>query len=164
MTQRKLPRSTHFLKAPQITQHHDSNCSNINRVVRTSISCHWRTCTTCCIMANVLQTKLDAQCDKPAAKLSWQCLWQLRFSSHMRVICRKSPIITYPTWTLNLASPLGVTPFEFCWDLRHQKTRVPQLGTVCVIIDLAISVEHWLVIKTHDYGIYPSSMASRGKN
>jgi len=23
-----------------------------------------------------------------------------------------------------LAPPLGVTPFEFCQDLRHQKTRV----------------------------------------
>jgi len=33
---------------------------------------------------------------------------------------------------LQLAPPLGVTPFEFCGDFRHQKTRVPGLscGTV----------------------------------
>jgi len=36
---------------------------------------------------------------------------------------------------LYLAPALGVTPFEFCQDLRHQKTRVPGLscGIVCVI-------------------------------
>ena len=38
----------------------------------------------------------------------------------------------------------GVTPFEFCRDFRHQKTRVSGLsfGDVCVILRLAISVEH----------------------
>ena len=41
----------------------------------------------------------------------------------------------------------GITPFEFCRDLRHQKTRFPGLscGVVCVILRLAISVEDRLV-------------------
>jgi len=36
----------------------------------TSISCSWRTHTTCCIMASVLETKVDAQCDKLATEPS----------------------------------------------------------------------------------------------
>ena len=42
---------------------------------------------------------------------------------------------------------MGVTPFELCWDFRYQKTRVPGIfcGIVCVILLLAISVEHRLV-------------------
>jgi len=35
-----------------------------------------------CIMANVLQTKVDAQCDKLATELSWQRLWGSTFSSY----------------------------------------------------------------------------------
>jgi len=48
---------------------------------------------------------------------------------------------------LHLASPLGVTPFEFFQDFWHKKTRVPGLScsVVCVIIRLAVSVEHQLV-------------------
>jgi len=48
---------------------------------------------------------------------------------------------------LHLVPPLGVTPFEFCQDRRHQKTRVLGLsyGVVCVILHLAISVECSLV-------------------
>jgi len=48
---------------------------------------------------------------------------------------------------LHLVLPLRVTPFEFCQDFRHQKTTVPGLlfGAVCVILRLAISVEHRLV-------------------
>ena len=40
-----------------------------------------------------------------------------------------------------------MTPFEFYRDLWHHKTRVPALscGTVCLILRLAISVEHQLV-------------------
>ena len=43
--------------------------------------------------------------------------------------------------------PLGVIPFEFCRDFRYQKTRVPgpSYGVVCVILRLAVSVEHRLV-------------------
>jgi len=63
---------------------------------------------------------------------------------------------------------LGVTPFEFCRDFRQQKTSVSGLscGTICVIVHLAISVEHRLVAdrQTHDDGIYYASMASRSKN
>ena len=48
---------------------------------------------------------------------------------------------------LHLASSLGVTPFEFCPDLQHQKTSLPGLlcGVACVILRLAFSEEHQLV-------------------
>jgi len=41
-----------------------------------------------------------------------------------------------------------VTPVEFRRDLWHQKTRVPGLscGVVCVILCLAVLVEHRLVM------------------
>jgi len=40
-----------------------------------------------------------------------------------------------------------MTPVEFRGDLWHQKTRVPGLscGVVCVILRLAVLVEHRLV-------------------
>jgi len=40
-----------------------------------------------------------------------------------------------------------VTPVEFCADLWHHKTRIPGLscGVVCVILRLAVLVEHRLV-------------------
>ena len=72
---------------------------------------------------------------------------------------------------LHLAPPLRVTPFEFCRDLWHQKTRVPgpvpgSYGVFFVILCLAILVEHRLVTdrQTHNYSICHASMASRGKN
>jgi len=39
---------------------------------------------------------------------------------------------------------VGVTPFEFCRDFLHQNTRVSGLlfGVICVILLLAVSVEH----------------------
>jgi len=48
---------------------------------------------------------------------------------------------------LYLVPPLGVTSLEFCRDFWRQKTRVPGLlyGVVCVILGLAILVEHRLV-------------------
>jgi len=48
---------------------------------------------------------------------------------------------------LHLAPPSGVTPVEFRGDLWQQKTRFPALscGVVCVIIRLAVLVEHRLV-------------------
>ena len=57
------------------------------------------------------------------------------------VICRKSPILTYPTCIWR------VTPVEFRGDLRHQKTRVTGVscGVVCTILRFAILVEHRLV-------------------
>jgi len=48
----------------------------------TSISCHWRTRATRCITANVLQTKVDAQCYKLATELSWQRLRRSTFSRY----------------------------------------------------------------------------------
>ena len=48
---------------------------------------------------------------------------------------------------LYLAHPQGVIPVEFRGDLWLQKTRVPGLscGVVCVILPLAVLVEHRLV-------------------
>ena len=55
--------------------------------------------------------------------------------------------VWYSLLYLHLAPPLGITPFGLCWDCRHQKKRVPGLswGTVCMILCLAVSVEHRLV-------------------
>jgi len=57
-----------------------------------------------------------------------------------RAVCRNSPILTQPT---HLSPPLAVTPVEF----RFRKLRVPGLwcGFVCVILCLAVLVEHRLV-------------------
>ena len=74
---------------------------------------------------------------------------------------------------LHLAPPLGVTPFEFRKDFWHQKTRVlePSRGIVCVVLRLAILVEHWLCDRhrhthrqTQGHGIYCSEHSSCGKN
>ena len=48
---------------------------------------------------------------------------------------------------LHLAPPQGIIPVEFRGDLWHQKTRVPVVscGVVCVILRLAVLVEHRLV-------------------
>ena len=45
--------------------------------------------------------------------------------------------------TAHLVSLLGVTPFHFCRDSWHQKTRVSALsyGVVCVKLRLAVSVD-----------------------
>ena len=53
--------------------------------------------------------------------------------------------------SLHFAPPLGMTPFEFRKDFWHQKTRVPGLScsVVCVILHLAILVEHRLVEDRH---------------
>jgi len=51
---------------------------------------------------------------------------------------------------LHLVPSWGVTPVEFRGDLWRQKTRVSDLssGIVFVILDLAVLVEHRLVIDT----------------
>jgi len=48
---------------------------------------------------------------------------------------------------LHLAPQQGVIPVEFRRDLWHKKTRVPGIpcGVVCVILRLAVLVEHRLV-------------------
>jgi len=74
---------------------------------------------------------------------------------------------------LHLAHLLWVTPFEFCQDLWYQRTRADGLSCsiVCVILCLAILVEHELVMDrqtdrqtTYDDGIYHASTVSRSKN
>ena len=69
---------------------------------------------------------------------------------------------------LHLAPPLGVTPVEFREDLWLQKTSVPGLtcDVVCMILRLAILVEHRLVTdghrRTQAHGEYRGCIASRG--
>jgi len=57
---------------------------------------------------------------------------------------------------LHLAPPLGVTAFEFCQDLRHQKTKSPwAIVWQCLfILRLAVSVEHRLVTERHTMTAY----------
>jgi len=52
---------------------------------------------------------------------------------------------------LHLAPSYGVTLVEFHRDLWRQKTRFPELscGVVCVILYLAVLVEHRLVTDRH---------------
>ena len=51
----------------------------------------------------------------------------------------------FPRRNWSLAA--GMIPVEFLGDLWHQKTRVPLLscGVVCVMLRLAVLVEHRLV-------------------
>ena len=111
---------------------------------------------TCYITTKVLQTEGDAQCDKLATKLSRQ---------RLRVICRKSPILTYPTciWHLRWDDPVWVLPrssaSENCspWPIMRRCLRDPTFNRF---------IEHRLVIddrqtdrQTHDDVIYLASMA-----
>jgi len=65
---------------------------------------------------------------------------------------------------LHLALPFGVTPVEFAKIFGIRKL---SCGVVCVILRLAVSVEHRLVTDrqrdrlTHDDAIYRASMTSR---
>jgi len=73
---------------------------------------------------------------------------------------------------LQLASPLTVILFEFCWDFWHQKTRVSRLSCniICMILCLTILIKHWLVsdrwIDRHmtTADIQTSYLASMGKS
>ena len=112
------------------------------------------------------ETKADAQCDKLATELSWQRLRWSTFSSFSEffVKCRRF-------WPIPPAfgASVGVTPFEFYRNIRHQKTR--ESGLSCgVLHDLTFShfsgtptCDKQTDRPTHDYGIYRDSMASRGK-
>ena len=66
----------------------------------------------------------------------------------IREISYLSKVVNFDLPHLHLVPLLGVTPFELFQDLRHQTTRVPGLscGVACVILHLAVSVEHRLVI------------------
>ena len=56
--------------------------------------------------------------------------------------------------SLHLEPPSGVTPVEFRGYLWRQKTRLPELscGFICVIVYLAVLVEHRLVTDTDRHG------------
>ena len=67
----------------------------------------------------------------------------------MRLSCTSylSKVADFDPRYLHLAPPHGVIPVEFRGVLWQQKARVPELscGVVCVILRLAILVEHRLV-------------------
>ena len=66
---------------------------------------------------------------------------------------------------LYLAPPLRVTPFEFCRDLRKQKTTIPIVWRcLCDLTFSRFSRTPTCVRQPHDYHMYRASMASRGKN
>ena len=62
----------------------------------------------------------------------------------MRLFCT---VFDFDPPHLHLAPPKGMIPVEFRGDLWQQKTRVPGLsyGVVCVILRLAVLVEHLLL-------------------
>jgi len=66
----------------------------------------------------------------------------------LSIVSYLSKVANFNLPHLHLALPLGVTQYEFCRDLQQQKTRLPGLscGVVCVILCLAVSVEHRLII------------------
>jgi len=77
-------------------------------------------------MANVLlQTKVDAQCDKLETELNLQHLWQSTFSSYSKLFVESRQF--WPTQPAFGAS-IGSDRFEFCPDLQQLKTRVPGLS------------------------------------
>ena len=77
--------------------------------------------------------------------------------NHASILCRFRDIASYlskvadfdPTH-LHLASQWGVTPVEFREDFWRPQTRLPEIscGFVCVILCLAVLVEHRLVTDT----------------
>jgi len=114
------------------------------------------------IIQHVCVQQGSAVADKPAlhaASLRMCCkqiMWtlsviNLQLSQVDNALCRKLPFsATVPAFNLphlHLVPPLGATLFEFCSDFWHQKTTVTGLlcGAVCMILHLAVSVEHWLV-------------------
>ena len=66
------------------------------------------------------------------------------------VDCYLSQVADFDPPHMHLAPPQGVIQVEFRGDLWHQKTSVPVLscGVVCVILRLAVLVEHRLVTDT----------------
>jgi len=75
------------------------NAKDIHMQTNTRISCRWQTHTMHCITANMLQTnKVDAQRDKLATELSWQC-----FASKVANLQLLNLHITNPTciWRLS---------------------------------------------------------------
>ena len=89
-----------------------------------------------------------------------------------RVVSRFSSKVTnFNPPHLHLSPPYGVIPFEFRYDLWHQKTRVmgQSCGVVCVILCLAVLIQYGSVTDTqtdrHTTTAYTAlSIASRCKN
>jgi len=83
----------------------------------------------------------------------WQTCYQTKFTTLATVPCFRvmasylSKVANFNPLIYTLAPPLGLTPFQFCRDLRHQESRVPGLscGVVCVILRSAVLVEHRFV-------------------
>ena len=84
-----------------------------------------------------------ARCYSSAVLAMALCLCLSVCSSQVGVLLKPTP----PAFG---APHKGVTPVEFRGDLWHQKTRVPGLScdVVCVILRLAVLVEHRLVTDT----------------
>ena len=82
------------------------------------------------------------------------------------VRCQKSPILTYPTCVCH--SCCGWWHWNLAKVFWQQKSRISGLSCsiVCVIVYLAVLVEHGLVTDrgTYGHGIYHASLTSRGKN
>jgi len=104
----------------------------------TTISCRWQNRATNCITAKL---QVDAQTDKLATELSWE-----RLASKVANFQLPCLHLTYPTY-LHLVLSLGWPCLSFAEIFGIRKTRIPGLscGVVCVILRLAVSVEHRLV-------------------
>ena len=105
--------------------------------------------------------------------IKWKlCVYLVSFLRYSQLFVEKSPILTHPTYIWALAPLQGLLPVEFRGDLWNQKTRFHWLscGVLCVILCLAILVEHRLVTdrrtdrQTPGHSIYRAGIASRGKN
>ena len=72
------------------------------------------------------------------------CVYRVPFSRYSRLFAESRRFWPTPP---AFGAPVVVTPVEFRGDLWHHKTRVPGLscGVVCVIVRLAVLVEHRLV-------------------
>ena len=96
-----------------------------------------------------------------------QLIWRNYITVTLCIASDLSKVANFNLPHLHLEPPLGMTPFEFCRELHHQKTRIPGLscGVVYVILYLAVLVSRTATCdrQTHDYGICRASMASRVK-
>jgi len=118
-----------------------------------------------CITANVLQTKVDAQCHKLATELSWQRLRRTKFSSYSELL---SEVANFNLLHMYLAPSLGYDPV---WILPTclATENYSSWAIVWRCLRLAVSVEYRLGTgrqrdrQTHLRHIYRASVASRDK-
>jgi len=93
-------------------------------------------------------TQGHGQCCHPIGHpTSYSTLIESIFYSFRDIASYLSKVADFDPLHLHLAPPQGVIPVEFRGDLWRQKTRLPGLscGAVCVILRLAVLVEHQLV-------------------